>query len=62
MQIKRHWLLVETMPFEYFFSGVYTPSGCYRSSARRLDPRAAAPLTVARISGHSSLNLLKINF
>ena len=22
MQIKRHWLLVETMPFEYFFSGV----------------------------------------
>ena len=24
MQIKRHWLLVETMPFEYFFSGVKT--------------------------------------
>ena len=24
MQIKRHWLLVETMPFEYFFSGVNT--------------------------------------
>ena len=22
MQIKRHWFLVETMPFEYFFSGV----------------------------------------
>ena len=27
MQIKRHWLLVETMPFEYFFSGV----GAYAS-------------------------------
>ena len=22
MQIKRHWFLVETMPFGYFFSGV----------------------------------------
>lgn len=28
MQIKRHWLLVETMPFEYFFSGVVVYSGC----------------------------------
>ena len=27
MQIKRHWLLVETMPFEYFFSGVIVYSG-----------------------------------
>ena len=34
MQIKRHWLLVETMPFEYFFSGVNTPASCSKPAAR----------------------------
>ena len=34
MQIKRHWLLVETMPFEYFFSGVNTPASCSRQTAQ----------------------------
>ena len=35
MQIKRHWFLVETMPFEYFFSGVYTISGSCSSGRLR---------------------------
>ena len=34
MQIKRHWFLVETMPFEYFFSGVNTPASCSKQAAR----------------------------
>ena len=42
MQIKRHWLLVETMPFEYFFSGVNTPASGYQQ-ATQLSPRAAPP-------------------
>ena len=48
MQIKRHWLLVETMPFEYFFSGVGVHSGCGDTTAslpeyfRQLKIRSAA--------------------
>ena len=34
MQIKRHWFLVETMPFEYFFSGVNTPASCSNNAAQ----------------------------
>ena len=41
MQIKRHWLLVETMPFEYFFSGVNTPASCSRRTAQA-KPRACS--------------------
>ena len=36
MQIKRHWLLVETMPFGYFFSGVNTPASGSQQAARAL--------------------------
>ena len=34
MQIKRHWFLVETMPFEYFFSGVNTLASSSKQSAQ----------------------------
>ena len=34
MQIKRHWLLVETMPFEYFFSGVNTLASSSKQAAQ----------------------------
>ena len=38
MQIKRHWLLVETMPFEYFFSGV----GVYASGGAAITNKRSA--------------------
>ena len=34
MQIKRHWFLVETMPFEYFFSGVNTLASSSKQAAQ----------------------------
>ena len=40
MQIKRHWFLVETMPFEYFFSGVRAHSGCVARTTSRPYRRA----------------------
>ena len=42
MQIKRHWLLVETMPFGYFFSGVDTRAS-RSNQAEQQEPRAAPP-------------------
>ena len=42
MQIKRHWFLVETMPFEYFFSGVDTRAS-RSNQAEQQEPRAAPP-------------------
>ena len=39
MQIKRHWFLVETMPFEYFFSGVRVSAS--RAARLPTDPTLA---------------------
>ena len=48
MQIKRHWFLVETMPFEYFFSGVYTPASGSKQAARA-SPGAHSACFVPRL-------------
>ena len=59
MQIKRHWFLVETMPFEYFFSGVYTLSGSYSSDRLRGARPMGSPrrLAVARDGGLAAQSL-----